>query len=321
MAKLPENQYYIQLGFKEVLYDGTLRSIDDTAQNIWMMMFLQSLSYDEIGHFKVNGKPLLINEIAKVLGRDIKKLNRVLPILLKVGLCEQLEDGTIIIPSSKFDQLAGNLHAKCAQNDGKTTAKRRQNAEKNGEKQPKNKPPIKEKNINIKESPLTPQGENITILNKSNGFLSKSLQLLQEHTKNSEDQCRYFLDKWLSLADGNTEVVFKAVELGIHKDNPIFYIEKVMENYQTRGFSAPSKPKEERPSWALLEEKYKNDPYFQRLSRDSQAVALILIEGKSKEFMITYYKNNCPDGYRYWEKHCKDKAGHECEIIPLRVSA
>lgn len=151
MAKLPDNQYYIQLGFKEVLYDGTLRSIDDTAQNIWMMMFLQSLSYDEIGHFKVNGKPLLINEIAKVLGRDIKKLNRVLPILLKVGLCEQLEDGTIIIPSSKFDQLAGNLHAKCQKNDGKMTAKRRQNAEQNGQKQQKNEPPIKEKNINIKD--------------------------------------------------------------------------------------------------------------------------------------------------------------------------
>lgn len=164
MAKLPDNQYYIQLGFKEVLYDGTLRSIDDTAQNIWMMMFLQSLSYDEMGHFKVNGKPLLINEIAKVLGRDIKKLNRVLTILLKVGLCEQLEDGTIIIPSSKFDQLAVNLHAKCQKNDGKMTEKRRQNAEQNGQKQPKNEAPIKEKNINIenkKEKSNKKESENL----------------------------------------------------------------------------------------------------------------------------------------------------------------
>lgn len=159
MSKLPENQYYIQLDFRAMLFDGTLNSIDDAAQNIWKAMFLQSLSYDDIGHFKVNGKSLLIHDIAKILGKDLKKFKRVLPILLEVGLCEQLEDGTIIIPSSKFDQFACNLHTKYAQNDGKTTAKRRQNAEQNGEKKPEIAPPIKENNINIKESPLTPQGK------------------------------------------------------------------------------------------------------------------------------------------------------------------
>ncbi|MDI2113052.1 hypothetical protein [Commensalibacter nepenthis] len=151
MARIPSNQYYIQLDYRAVLCDGTLNSIDDAAQNIWTTMFYKSLSYEEMGHFKVNGKPLSISDLAKVLGKDLKKLKRVLPILVEVGLCEQLEDGTIIIPSSKFDQFACNLHSKCAQSDGKTTAKPRQNAEQNGSLKPKTTPPIKEKNINRKD--------------------------------------------------------------------------------------------------------------------------------------------------------------------------
>lgn len=162
MSRLPENQYYIQFNFQKFLIDGTVDLVDDASQGIWLKLFFASLNYEDMGHFKVNGNPLSTNEIAKKMGRSKRKIGRALTQLLKVGLCEQLNDGTIIIPSGHINHFANNLHTKYNQNKPKVKAKCFQNENENGSLQPKNDTPYNKEKKNKeekKESPLTPQGE------------------------------------------------------------------------------------------------------------------------------------------------------------------
>jgi hypothetical protein len=89
MAKRPAFQFYPS----DWLSDTALRMCSEGARGIWMDMICYMHEGTPYGHLKVNGKPIQVDALARMLGCDKRKLAAYVKELESAGVVQKDEQG------------------------------------------------------------------------------------------------------------------------------------------------------------------------------------------------------------------------------------
>jgi hypothetical protein len=132
MSKQP----YIPFYTGDWLKDANVQSLDYFEQGVWMKLLCFMHQSEKRGKLSLNGKPMNVRNISKLLGLDIEKTEYCIGELLDSGTMSVDNEGFYVCRRmvkeqelSEVRKEAGKLGAKAKQNLSKPSAKSQQNPE------------------------------------------------------------------------------------------------------------------------------------------------------------------------------------------------
>lgn len=295
--------------------DGLLQSCSLVTKGFWMDILCLMFNSERRGYLQVNGRPMTVLEISKMIHCDTRTVKRQIDILKERNVCSVDENGIIYsrrMAHENNDENAG-LHQICGRDTVdiqhaycRDTVSLHKKSEENSQKQKHSYKNRIDKNHIEDSSPQTPpepddrsvdKNDKVVPINANTELFTKSVKLLCEKTRLSEILCYQTVERWFRQTNRNAGLVNGAIMDGIHGNNPIPYITAIIKNrMKNPSQSYPGHEKTYEHQWCNEDD----DEMFKRLSSDDQAVILNFKKEKNRSgWYIKFLEHHKPSAYRY----------------------